>query len=203
MKINIGPYIDYISPFKIVNDFLLGLGFFEDDAESITDKFLDSKIGERFVDFLIWLDNTRKRKIKIKIHDYDIWNLDHTLSLVIYELLKKYRYSQRYFIPVDNNTSIVFCDDDEQESKRAEQWNEILDRMIFSFDQIINIDEVYDRFYKVKPEFEDCKDFDEILNKINSGKTKTVFDYQSWETHNKKIQEGLDLFAKYFMKLWD
>jgi hypothetical protein len=39
--------------------------------------------------FLLWLSKQYNRKIKVKIHDYDVWGMDETLALVILPMLKK------------------------------------------------------------------------------------------------------------------
>jgi hypothetical protein len=60
-----------------------------------------------------------------------------------------------------------------------EQWNSILDKMIWSFDQIANDWE--EKFYV----------------------TNDQVDYQGYTTFKNQIQEGLDLFAKHYNDLWD
>lgn len=42
----------------------------------------------------------------------------------------------------------------------------------------------------------------EVRDRINKNETGTV-DWSPVEEHNKRIQDGLDLFAKHFRSLWD
>lgn len=92
----------------------------------------------------------KKRKIKVTIHSYDMWSLDHTLALIILPALKKFKkYADK-------------------------RWDkDDMDKMIWSFDQIANEKEYDDPLYK--------KDYKAYL---------------------KKLQEGIDLFAKRFQGLW-
>jgi hypothetical protein len=63
-----------------------------------------------------------KRVVDIKIDDYDIWSLDHTLALIIHPCLIKFK---------ENNNGIPGS------IESIEQWNEILDKMIKAFGMII------------------------------------------------------------------
>lgn len=62
------------------------------------------------------------------------------------------------------------------EFKNSGEWHRILDKMIFAFDIISNNKECY---------LENIKWYEMNIKK------------------SEKIQEGLDLFAKYFRDLWD
>ncbi len=94
----------------------------------------------------------KPRRIKIHIDSYDVWSLDHTLSLIIAPALKMLK-DQQHGYPGD---------------LEPEQWDEILDKMIFSFN----------------------------LMSLEGWPS-------SFREEVEKVQEGLDLFAKYFMALWD
>ena len=108
--------------------------------------------------------NENPRTIKIEIDDWDIWNLDHTLAMVIHPALVKFREN------LNSHPSEV----------TGEEWEEILDKMIFSFDVISNELFIEQQFFR-----------DGTWHK------------EEYEEHNKKIQEGIDLFAKWFRGLWN
>lgn len=67
----------------------------------------------------------------------------------------------------------------EFENKEAE-WSEVLRKILYSFDFLYHDRE------------------DDIYN--NSDTNKTI---KKWQHENKKVQEGLELFGKYFKCLWD
>lgn len=81
-----------------------------------------------------------------------------------------------------------------------EEWKEILDKIIWSFEHYDDfIDPIYsddyDHRYKV------TKD-DHGVSFSPMNETGTI-DRTPVEKHQAKVQEGLGLFAKYYMNLWD
>lgn len=86
------------------------------------------------------------------IHDFDLWNLDMVLAEVIHPALVKFKENDDLAIPEDLDEY---------------GWNQILDKMIRSFEMIAKGRQVY-----------------------ISSKEKV------------EIQEGLDLFAKFYSCLW-
>ena len=96
MKFDIGPYIGGISC-RIHEDHLwkkYGVDYLKMPAKDFdsTDRFM-----EKLDDVVQWIyDHTTnlvlermKRKIKVKIHDYDIWSADSTIGLIVLPMLKK------------------------------------------------------------------------------------------------------------------
>jgi len=79
-----------------------------------------------------------KRKINIKIHDYDIYSLDHTLALIIHPCLVKFR-SNLHGYPGDFH-------EEYGDGGGMKKWERILDKMILAF-KLISEDEVH---YDVK-----------------------------------------------------
>lgn len=66
------------------------------------------------------------RNISINLDDYDMWNLDHTLALIILPCLKKFKKNLH-----GHPGNITF-----------EQWKSILNKMIKAF-ELLNGDEFY------------------------------------------------------------
>ena len=102
----------------------------------------------------------KERELSVVIEDHDMWNLDHTLSLVIHPSLLKFKEK------LNGHPSHV----------TLEEWEIILDKMIWSFGQIVNWNEEEPDYLHSKEEY---------------------------DAYHAKIQEGLDLFGKYFRNLWD
>ncbi len=147
MFVRIGPYKKYWGIYQIV-DLLQYVGINEDRCDKIGD-FL-SKTWLK--DVCEWIYEHKQRKIKIKIHPYDIWNLDHTLSLIILPSLKLLKEQKQgvphlssekeFLLPLELRSKPE--DYDERNNKKYEisekQWNWIIEEMIFSFENIVNED---------------------------------------------------------------
>lgn len=165
---------------------ILDTGSFEKDSnkESLLSKFFQ------------WLHTKRKQKIQVKIDPWDTWSLDCTLSYIILASLKEFKkdlHSYPSLIDHKNSSYIHAVNfDDSDKDAGMKIWVEILDKMIYSFDEKIN------ETNKPEPEF------------ISEG--KRIFDYEikdkeQWykdlEEYETKVQEGFELFGKYFQNLWN
>tara|TARA_Y100000593_G_scaffold42861_1_gene82056 strand:- start:26128 stop:26760 length:633 start_codon:yes stop_codon:yes gene_type:complete len=103
-----------------------------------------------------------------------------------------------------SDTQSVFPADSEEGrdhfDKYGKRWETLLDKMIWSFEHLDDL---------VEPIYPD--DYDKRQNKITyddgcvayEALDKRKPDYTPIEEHRKKVQEGLDLFAKYYENLWD
>ena len=60
--------------------------------------------------------------IQVTIHDYDVWSMDQTLAHIIVPMLRKLK-DQTHSYPSDLT---------------EESWDEMLDEMIWAFEQKIN-----------------------------------------------------------------
>jgi hypothetical protein len=165
----------------------------------------------------------RKRKIDVHIDRYDTYGMDHTLALIILPMLIQLR-ATKHGIPHEfaavggedygSQDSFDFYKQTHDESfgKGCDRWDEVLDKMIWSFQQII--DEDYDSKYhhgEVDFEFKELteKIYNPLTGKdeaacemINRNKTHW-YDYIGHREHEDRIQEGLALFGKHFRSLWD
>lgn len=127
------------------------------------------------------------RKLDIHIDEWDTWNLDHTLALIIVPCLKQLR---------DTNHG-------HPSDLTEEEWINIQNKMIWAFEQILDNDNE-DQFFSGKADiyFEEIPGTD--LSELKRGPKDTFkLDYEGLARHREMIQEGLDLFAKYFRDLWD
>jgi len=86
-----------------------------------------------------------------------------------------------------------------REEYGMKEWNKILDKIIWSFENHDN-----------EPMPTEPEDYDSRCNmiKYDDGSTEyedlddRPWDWTECEAHDKKVQEGLDLFAKYYKDLW-
>jgi hypothetical protein len=167
---------------------------------------------------------TAERRIEVEINKYDTWSVDHTLALIILPLLLQYKETH-HGIPNDfadhsgdDNTNSQSSFDFYKEThdwafdESCKRWEEAVDKMIWSFYQIIIDDE--SRYHHGKANLDWVKTDKQYPNPI-SGKMEAT--YQMVDTnptehwydvighfeHQKRVQEGLELFGKYYQNLWD
>ena len=164
------------------------------------------------------------RKIKVEIENHDTWNLDSTLALIIYPALLQLK-ATKHGVPSEfgdvggedfvSQESFEFYQETYQESWDAglERWDEVLDKMIWSFEQLLK-GEYSDQYHHGEAEIDWVKTDKQYPNPI-SGKMEDTFQMvdknptEHWYDsvghmkHEERIQEGLELFGKYYRNLWD
>jgi len=224
MKVNIGPYKDYIGPYQIA-EFLC---FWAKNSE---EHYLNggSKYKNYVHDFgswlaggegkdsllmklCIWIDNKRKRKVKVKVHKYDTWNTDHTLALIILPLLKQLRETKHGAPFVDDGdvpdnlkrSQYNIENEWESDPSHFDRWNYVLDKMIWSFEQLQN-DDWEDQFHSGESDFQfvPCKDKPGYSEMVTGPNDTYKFDKEGYTKFSNEISEGLRLFGKYYRGLWD
>jgi len=168
--------------------------------------------------------NKKERRINVEIERFDTWGLDHTLALIILPALIQLKHT-KHGVPSNfvndsaedyhSQATFEFMKDDKDEvfQKGCDKWEETLDKMIWSFQQIVFED--YDSKYHhgdMKIGWKESPR--EYLNPI-TGKMEKVFEMvdenpsEHWydivghQLHEERIQEGLELFGKYYRNLWD
>ena len=165
-----------------------------------------------------------KRKINIQIEDHDTWNLDHTLALIIYPALLQLKATKQgvpsEFAEVggeSNGTqdSFDFYQETHEDAWKdgLERWDETLDKMIWSFEQLLK-GEYDDQYHHGEAKYDWVKTDKTFPNPI-TGKVEDTFQMvdknptEHWYDgvghlkHEERIQEGLELFGKYYRGLWD
>jgi len=191
MKVNIGPYKNFWGPYQIV-DLLKYVGVSAQKCDDIGDWLAETWVNK----FLNQIYSKRKRKIKIRIDDYDIWNADHTMALIIHPILVNIR---------DNKHSSGFVDDEDvPENLRStaakphvplaepienesdfddlyhRRWEWVVDEMIYAFSTVLDED-FCDQYYDHETNF---------------------FNKEKYEELNNRANNGFRLFGKYYGGLW-
>src|SRR5690606_2479547 len=82
--------------------------------------------------FLNWVYKKKKRKVEVMLHNYDTWNVDHTLSLIIHPLLIKFKEDSCSHAGVDNEDVPEYLRTDDPYSVKRWEW--VLDEMIWAHD---------------------------------------------------------------------
>ena len=120
MKIYIGQYPKWIGPYQVTN-MMRYIGVSEERCDKIAE-WLPNKPFQWFYDKFC------NRTVKIKLHHYDHWNLDGTLALIIAPALKQLKANcHGYPAPLYNENDL--------EGSAIRKWEEILDKMIWSFER--------------------------------------------------------------------
>jgi hypothetical protein len=163
------------------------------------------------------------RKVNVQIEHFDTYSLDHSLAYIILPALIQLKQS-KMGVPSEF-ADVGGADYDSQDSFdfykethdacfdiACKKWDEILDKMIWSFQQIL-CDEWENKYHhgKAKFDWEPDQDYTDPV----TGKTEKMFrmvdknpkdhwlDINGMRLHEERIQEGLSLFGKYYKHLWD
>jgi hypothetical protein len=156
-----------------------------------TNKFFDNLIDKipygwriyyRYYDVKRWFISTYQ-KIRYGVSDQECWSLDCTITRFILPRLKHFKKINVHSHPADLT---------------PEKWEEILDEMIWTFEYLDN-DDKFNQFPQ------SC-----MNHAFGNDRTKSVQEQIDWEKYldkykelDKRKDEGLMLFAKYYQHLWD
>lgn len=166
----------------------------------------------------------RNRKVDIQIDKYDTWSMDHTLAMIIYPMLLQLK-ATKHGVPHDfaevggesyeSQDSFDFYKEniDELFNERIKSWDDVLDKMIWSFQQIADGD--YDSKYHHGNAEYDWKETEKLYpnpitgimeptyQMVDKNPDEHWYDHVGHKLHEDRIQEGLELFGKYYRNLWD
>ena len=109
-----------------------------------------------------WFGYSPEQRVKVKIHKYDTWSMDQTLAPIILPMLVQLKATQH----------------GHPANLTEKGWDDILDEMIWAFEQKCRDDWMRD------------------------------YDYNKWDSdgataHQKRMTNGFKLFGKYYENLWD
>jgi hypothetical protein len=165
-----------------------------------------------------------QRKVNVLIQDFDTWSLDSTLAHIILPALIQLKQS-KMGVPTEFVQDVGGADYDSQDSFdfykethsesfdiACKRWEDTIDKMIWSFQQLV-FNDWETQYYHGTPEFDWVKSVPHI--DPVTGKSEDTFtmvdknpnehwtDYEGMREHERRIQEGLELFGKYYRHLWD
>lgn len=164
----------------------------------------------------------KERKIDIKVEKWDTYSLDHTAALIILPLLLQLKHGKqgvpsdfvaRVGGDMDRNYVFEFIQEDENEvfDKLCQEWENTLDKMIWSFQQIVD-DSYDDKYHHGHIKFgwkpivitnPTTGVVEEMYEMVDENPDEHWYDYVGHQLHEERIQEGLELFGKYYRNLWD
>lgn len=206
MKVKIGNYPKWWGPFQIAEAIMFWEKKRSDSVYNFGKWLGESKNGEdsKLTKLCQWVHEKRKRKVKIKIDEWDSWNADDTLALLILPVLKDLKATQcgsGYVKDADLPESLQKLTGDDSVHVK---WSWVLDEMIWAFEQLqpecdweakystgaIDIDFV-------------LVDNDKDYSRLVYGPNHTfIVHEESKAKHQARIDNGLLLFAKYYQNLW-
>jgi hypothetical protein len=212
MKIDIGPYTDYIGPYQLAEKILFWKNKSRfDESDNSIDKlgdFLDSIPG--LTSLCTWIDSKKKRRVNIRIDNYDVWSADNTLAMIIHPVLVKLKEQKIGSPHVDDEdvpehlrTTAATPLTEEQRNQGCtddlweKRWEWVLDEMIWAFEQHANPD-WEEQFHSGTS---DLNWDDGVLKKGPNDTFK--FDLEGRKFHMDRMDNGRRLFAKYYFGLWD
>ena len=161
----------------------------------------------------------KNRAETVVIDDYDVWNLDHSLALIIVPALKILKEKKQGAPSVDNEdvSDELRASDEELHtySKNGEtdehyfdRWDYVMDEMIFAFES--KLEDWEEQFASGENdvkfvEIPDKKDEEgEPLWTWEHGPNHTrEYDIEGREKYQARITKGFKLFGKYYEGLWD
>lgn len=221
MKVYIGKYINWVGPYQIVD----ALFFWQDKypkekLEKRWDyrlsKFLGSYLADTwFNDFCNWIHNKRNRTIYVKIDPYDVWSLDHTLSLIAVPLLKELQKQKQGapFVEYDDVPKELrptksqikkYNQKHDTDPNWFKRFDWVLGEMIWAHEQLLNEDDEH-QFIIEHGEI-DWTEYPEDKGKKTTPlrwKKRYKMDEKGLKAHRERIENGLRLFGKYYRSLWD
>ena len=162
----------------------------------------------------------KNRKVEVRIDDYDVWGLDHTLALIIHPALVKLKECKHGDPSVDDedvpeklrSTSAPPKENEWDTDKNwSNRWDWILDEMIWTFEQCSDDDHGDSQFHhnsdQLDIDFDSSDDSEYKPLKINRQKDPSKppywVDEEGKNAHYDRIKNGLKFFGKYYSALWD
>lgn len=190
MKVYLGKYVYPITTYDIASKII-----FWDNTEHIKKLNLILKFGLTYNQNIKKLsvlskvldkyNSYQKRKVYIKIDDYDVYDLDYTLSLIIEPALKK----------LLNDEWLSFKVDNEDLPKELQISDDEYKLISFTYSENDpRLPEIYNRLEQ-QPKY--------VINKmIYAFNIFNSTEKDEEEYYKTEINEGLRLFGKYFRNLW-
>lgn len=213
MKVYIGPYVNWFGPYQLAERILFWKDKYHKDHE-IADKNREQiyKLGEwlsgskdkpsKLSKFLTWVDSKRNRKINIRIDNYDVWSMDHTLALIIVPMLKQLKEQKHGCPHVDNKDvpkELRYKGSEPEPIESLEKrWDWVLEEMIWAFEQHSK-DDWEEQYYSGTHDYTIDDDGNFHIGHNDTFKV----DRDGMTKHSERMRNGRMLFAKYYESLWD
>lgn len=208
MKVYIGPHVNWIGPYQIAG-WLQHVGVSEERCHELGEKLAKTWVKP----VCEWIHKHQHRKVKVKLHRYDTWNFDSTLSLIILPMLRQFK---------DNHHGAPFVDDEDvpehlrstAAALKENEWDTdefhhprfewLIDELIWTFEQLHPDCDGGSQFFSghADIQFEKIEGSDCSLMVDGPNHTFKV-DHDGLNAYKARIQNGCRLFGKYLQGIWD
>ena len=192
------------------------------------DKFIE-KLDDTIQTIYSWTINPiirlvhKKQRIKVVIHDYDVWSMDTTLAHIIVPMLKLLKEKKQGAPMIDikdvpkelrptPEDIEKFKEDGTTDPKFFDRWEWVMDEMIFAFESRLE-DSWESKFYSgehdmytvpVDKNGNEVPEDEAKLFELRKGPNDTFkVDRKGLKAYQKRIDNGFKLFGKYYLSLWD
>ena len=161
----------------------------------------------------------KNRAEKVVIDDTDVWNLDHSLALIIAPALKILKEKKQGAPFVHNEDVPKFLRATEEEIKEHwdggesdkhyfDRWDYVMSEMIFAFES--KLEDWEEKFASGEHDYKFVEDPDkkdeegQPMYKMEYGPNNTFeIDTEGMKKFQARITKGFKLFGKYYEGLWD
>jgi hypothetical protein len=154
MKVKIGKYKNWVGPYQIA-ELLKYVGVSKDRCHDIGGWLVETPLNP----ICQWIHDKSSRKIKVKLHNYDTWSMDNTLSHIILPMLKQLKAIQHGAGYTDDEdvpfrlrraqaSDIDKLEEWGTDDNHFKRWNWIMDEMIWAFNEIANDNPGEEKFSK-------------------------------------------------------
>lgn len=154
----------------------------------------------------------KERTVRVQIDKHDTWSMYQTLAFVVHPMLvqlKEGKHGSPHVDDVDvpDNLKSTNAGPKEKEWDTDEFWHDrwdyVLDEIIWAFAQIIR-DDRESQFFSGECDYHFVKMENSEYSKMEYGPNHTFkVDTEAQKVYEDKIQNGLNLFAKYYFCLWN
>ena len=210
MKVVIGPYLNWWGPYQIAELLFgnpskdrFGMEYNPTWRERWADRLGDWLAKTWVADACQWIHDRRKRQVYVRIDNYDVWNMDHTLALIALPMLKRLREVKHGSPKVDDfdcpqhlwsTNAPPKANEWDTDAYWHDRWDYVLGEIIWAFEQEVDENST-DKFY-------DHSGVDESTD-LNTQISKIKVDQDGLNHHEHRKQRGFVLFGKYYQALWD
>jgi len=209
MKVKIGPYVNWIGPYQIAEKLIFWADKYDctpwgERQYRLGQWLATNKDGDDswFAKFCAWIHTFKKRQEYVHIDNYDVWNMDSTLRIIIGPMFVKLKSIKQGFAMIADedvpellrsHNAPAKENDWDWDDLAEQRYNWLLDEMIWAFNT--DHEEAQHKFYDhgepVKGE--------DIMDSIKRMKV----DQEGLNAYNKRLANAYQLFGKYYQTFWD
>ena len=249
MKVKIGPYERWFGPYQLAEKLCFWAKPVKDEwgieskpnwvhkfgewlahgsvapeatRENPISRWRDDRPETLLYKFLTWLHSKKKRRIEVRIDQYDTWSMDNTLAYIVLPMLEQLQKTKHGAPFVDDkdvpkelrSTSAPPLSEEDKnvgatDDNHFKRWDWVLDEMIFAFKSKIDEDWTKQFHSGTHDWYSEASTFDEatgkaLLFQLKRGPNDTAeVDMKGMKAYQKRISNGFRLFGKYYENLWD